>query len=398
MQAIQKHGPQIKEIQKKYKGDRQKMNEEVMAFYKENHINPAASCLPMLIQLPVFFALYLTLKHYSHHIKGSWLHVVPNIADKPTAHWSGYLLVAIYIGSQVASTFFMGAQMDKMQRNIFLLLPLIMITVVLRFPIGLLMYWMTTNLWTVGQGLVTRRLVPRTPAPAMPSFGRRQTPAPAAAKASDRTGNPGCAQAQARGLLAAAAAPRQAQEGRLTPVSDDLAVEATGETVGEAKWKALRELERLAPGLDKASVEFQVVSEGERGLLGVGYTPARVVASAPAGQVPPPGPARFEPTPPRPDESELEQRVRELVERVVGATRHRREGRCEAVGRRAARHLHRRRPRPADRPSRPDDRLAPVSRERDSAPRGSVGLGDDRCSRLPRPPPRDARGHRPSRG
>ena len=83
MQAIQKHGPQIKEIQKKYKGDRQKMNEEVMAFYKEHHINPAASCLPMLIQLPVFFALYLTLKHYSHHITGSWLHVVPNISDKP---------------------------------------------------------------------------------------------------------------------------------------------------------------------------------------------------------------------------------------------------------------------------------------------------------------------------
>jgi YidC/Oxa1 family membrane protein insertase len=182
MQAIQKHGPQIKEIQKKYKGDRQKMNEEVMAFYKEHHINPAASCLPMLIQLPVFFALYLTLKHYSHHIRGSWLHVVPNIADRPTAHWSGYVLVAIYIGSQVASTFFMGAQMDKMQRNIFLLLPLVMITVVLRFPLGLLMYWMTTNLWTVGQGLVTRKLVPRTPAPSFGSFGKRPTPAPAAAK------------------------------------------------------------------------------------------------------------------------------------------------------------------------------------------------------------------------
>ena len=103
-------------------------------------------------------------------------------------------------------------------------------------------------------------------------------------------------------------------------MSDDLAVEATGETVGEAKWKALRELERLAPGLDKASVEFQVVSEGERGLLGVGYTPARVVASAPAGQVPPkPEPVPFEPSEPRADENELEQRVRELVERVVGA-------------------------------------------------------------------------------
>ena len=138
----------------------------------------------MLIQLPVFFALYLTLKHYSKHIHGSWLHVVPNIADKPTAHWSGYVLVAIYIGSQVASTFFMGAQMDKMQRNIFLLLPLIMITVVLRFPIGLLMYWMTTNLWTVGQGLVTRKLVPRTPAPSLGGFGKnaaRRRPANGAA-------------------------------------------------------------------------------------------------------------------------------------------------------------------------------------------------------------------------
>jgi spoIIIJ-associated protein len=57
-------------------------------------------------------------------------------------------------------------------------------------------------------------------------------------------------------------------------------VEATGETVGEAKWRALRELELLVPSLDKTSVRFQVLSEGERGLLGVGYTPARVVATA----------------------------------------------------------------------------------------------------------------------
>ena len=63
-------------------------------------------------------------------------------------------------------------------------------------------------------------------------------------------------------------------------MSDELSVESTGETVGEAKWTALRELERLAPGLDRDSVRFQVVSEGERGLLGVGYTPARVVATA----------------------------------------------------------------------------------------------------------------------
>jgi spoIIIJ-associated protein len=94
-------------------------------------------------------------------------------------------------------------------------------------------------------------------------------------------------------------------------VSDEVSVEATGETVGEAKWKALRDLERAAPGLDKATVRFQVVSEGERGLLGVGYTPARVLASVDAPPEPLPGVAH--------DESELAAHVRTLVERVVAA-------------------------------------------------------------------------------
>jgi spoIIIJ-associated protein len=62
----------------------------------------------------------------------------------------------------------------------------------------------------------------------------------------------------------------------------DLTTEATGETVGEAKWAALRELERRHPGLDKASVQFEVLAEGERGILGVGYEPARVIAHLPA--------------------------------------------------------------------------------------------------------------------
>jgi len=95
-------------------------------------------------------------------------------------------------------------------------------------------------------------------------------------------------------------------------VTDDVTVEATGETVGEAKWKALRELELRAPGLDKAGVRFQVLSEGERGLLGVGYAPARVLAVAVPGDTH----AEAEPLP---GETELERRVRELVARVTGA-------------------------------------------------------------------------------
>jgi spoIIIJ-associated protein len=90
----------------------------------------------------------------------------------------------------------------------------------------------------------------------------------------------------------------------------ELQVEASGETVGEAKWSALRELEKQQPGLDKSAVRFQVVSEGERGLLGVGYAPARVIASISA-------------EPPvvltRGEESELAEEVRELIERIADA-------------------------------------------------------------------------------
>jgi spoIIIJ-associated protein len=92
----------------------------------------------------------------------------------------------------------------------------------------------------------------------------------------------------------------------------EVSVEATGETVGEAKWAALRELERKRPGLDKAEVRFQVVSEGERGLLGVGYEPARVFAS-----IEDDGLAAPAPTVPAGDVSEDGARLHDLVERVT---------------------------------------------------------------------------------
>jgi spoIIIJ-associated protein len=95
-------------------------------------------------------------------------------------------------------------------------------------------------------------------------------------------------------------------------VSGERTVEATGETVGEAKWRALRELELLVPSLDKAAVRFQVLSEGERGLLGVGYTPARVMATAAEGEEVDAGPAG-------PDESEAARRLRGLVTQVAAA-------------------------------------------------------------------------------
>jgi YidC/Oxa1 family membrane protein insertase len=187
MQSLQAHAPEMKEIQRKYKGDRTKQSEELQKFYKENNINPAASCLPMLAQLPVFFALYLTLRHEAKHITGTWLGIV-HLDPHVTAHWSGYVLLAVYAGSQIASTYFMGQQMDKTQRRIMMILPLAFLTVVTRFPTGLVLYWMTTNLWTVGQGLITRRLMPKpgsAPAHTGPRRTSRTAPAPAPAVVED---------------------------------------------------------------------------------------------------------------------------------------------------------------------------------------------------------------------
>src|SRR4051795_6816782 len=191
MQSLQKHAPEMKEIQRKYKGDRQKLNEELMKFYRENHINPAASCLPLVAQLPVFFALYFVLKDFSKHPPPgslSWLHIVPDISAKANSHWSGYLLLAIYAGSQILSSYFMSTTMDKAQRVILMIVPLVFISVVAHFPTGLVLYWVTTNLWTVGQGLITRRLVPKTP---LPSFGpKRSSRTPPAPKSDGNVAAP----------------------------------------------------------------------------------------------------------------------------------------------------------------------------------------------------------------
>jgi YidC/Oxa1 family membrane protein insertase len=190
MQSLQAHAPEMKAIQQKYKGDRQRQSEELQKFYKENNINPAASCLPMLAQFPIFIALYFTLRRYTRgvtpEIHGTWLGVV-HLDPKATEHWSGYLLLAIYAGSQIASTYFMGTTMDKTQRTIMMFLPLVFLTVVSRFPTGLTLYWMTTNLWTVGQGLITRRLMPKPgAAAARPTGPRRSSRTPPAAAVEEK--------------------------------------------------------------------------------------------------------------------------------------------------------------------------------------------------------------------
>ena len=175
MQSMQAHMPEMKALQQRYKDDKQKRNEELMKFYKENRINPAASCLPILFQIPVFISLFFVLRDFEDEVFPeyqrlgetvadlNWLDLVPDITAPANSHWSGYMLLALYAVSQTLSTLLMSQTMDKTQRTLLLILPIAFLFVVLNFPSGLVLYWVTTNLWTVGQGLITRRLMPKKP-------------------------------------------------------------------------------------------------------------------------------------------------------------------------------------------------------------------------------------------
>jgi YidC/Oxa1 family membrane protein insertase len=163
----------MKAIQQRYKQDRAKQQEELMKFYRENKINPASSCLPILFQIPVFLALFFVLKNFERDVfpkyPGSelgWLNVVPDITSPLSSDpLSAVVLLILYASSQTASTYFMSTTMDRMQRYLLLALPLIFLFFVINFPAGLMIYWVTTNLWTTGQGLVTRKLRPKPVAP-----------------------------------------------------------------------------------------------------------------------------------------------------------------------------------------------------------------------------------------
>jgi YidC/Oxa1 family membrane protein insertase len=168
MNALRALQPQIKEIQEKYKSDRQRMNQEMMAFYKENELSPFSSCLPLLLQLPVFMSLFYLFKGNEFQAQveatgGTGFLFVDNITQ-PAHGAELYVLMVLFIASQMASTLVMSATADKTQQRIFLLLPLVFAALIPKFPAGLIIYWITTNFWTLGQQLVVRRLSPP-PAP-----------------------------------------------------------------------------------------------------------------------------------------------------------------------------------------------------------------------------------------
>jgi YidC/Oxa1 family membrane protein insertase len=218
MQEMQRLAPQIQALKEKYKEDKQRQQQELMKFYQENKINPLASCLPLLLQLPVFISLFYMLRtDLKKHICGDqlveWfnthpaeaakyhagLHAnsvahlptkfiestpcqkvapgsakflfIPDITNKATGIALAVLIV-MYVGSQLASTLIATATADPNQRRLMLVLPVVFVVILYRYPAGLLVYWITTNLWTIGQQyLIKRHMGPPVKADAQPPPG-----------------------------------------------------------------------------------------------------------------------------------------------------------------------------------------------------------------------------------
>ena len=190
MRALQALQPQIKEIQAKYKNDKQRMQQEMMRFYKENKVNPFASCIPLLAQLPVFITLFSVLRHELPPDIGC--QAGRHAAARPrsssshdlTAKATGGVLIALlvlYVGTQLISGLVMSVTADKSQRTMMFVLPLIFVPFVINFPAGLILYWITTNVWTIGQQYTIQKIIPA-PLVATASGGRRGQAASSAAE------------------------------------------------------------------------------------------------------------------------------------------------------------------------------------------------------------------------
>jgi YidC/Oxa1 family membrane protein insertase len=193
MQSLQRLQPELKAIQTKYKEDKQRQQQELMKFYKENNVNPLGSCLPLVAQLPVFISLFYMLRQSlrkdicpqlqpgAHLVNGHWLfsstHTVPcgphggagflfvsDLTNKATGA-TLVVLILLYIGTQLASSMMMSSPtMDQTQRRIMMFMPLLFVLFIVNFPAGVIVYWVTTNSWTIlQQWVVKRRLGPMGP-------------------------------------------------------------------------------------------------------------------------------------------------------------------------------------------------------------------------------------------
>ena len=179
MQEMQRFSPEMQRIRERYKEDKQRQQQELMKLYQEHGFNPLSSCLPLILQLPFFFSLYETLKSGGDTAKeiaasgDERFLFIPDLTAKLTDN-PGTLavMVVLYVGSQLGSSYVSSLSVqDKNQRRILFIFPFVFVPIVVQFPAGLLVYWITTNLFTVAQQLAVRKFLP-TPEPVKAGDGK----------------------------------------------------------------------------------------------------------------------------------------------------------------------------------------------------------------------------------
>jgi YidC/Oxa1 family membrane protein insertase len=164
MQRLQTLQPAIKQLQERYKDDKQRMNQEVMAFYQREKVNPLSSCFPLLLQIPFFIALFSLLRsaEFKADIAGnpSFL-AIDNLAENITDPLLLGVVIVLYVGTQLAASAVTAISADPTQRRIMFALPFVFVIFIINFPAGLIVYWITTNVWTIGQQLLVKKLYPK---------------------------------------------------------------------------------------------------------------------------------------------------------------------------------------------------------------------------------------------
>jgi YidC/Oxa1 family membrane protein insertase len=165
MQRLQTLQPEIKKIQERFKDDRQRMNQEVMAFYQREKVNPLGSCLPLVLQIPFFISLFYLLRSdaFKADIAGNAAFgPIDNLAEKVTDPVLLGVLIVLYVGTQLAASAVITAfSADPTQRRIMFALPFVFTVFIINFQAGLIVYWITTNVWTIGQQLLVKKLYPK---------------------------------------------------------------------------------------------------------------------------------------------------------------------------------------------------------------------------------------------
>src|SRR5215207_3029926 len=164
MQRLQTLQPAIKQIQERYKDDKQRMNQEVMAFYQREKVNPLGSCFPLLLQIPFFISLFYLLRSGTFKADiadNPGFLAIDNLAETVSDPVLLGVLIVLYVGTQLAASAVTAISADPTQRRIMFALPFVFVIFIVNFQAGLIVYWITTNVWTIGQQLLVKKLYPK---------------------------------------------------------------------------------------------------------------------------------------------------------------------------------------------------------------------------------------------